>query len=1415
MEITIRWQLEGVSSGLHGDRRALARQATDTKMLRPCFPLLKGRPVLVLLLVQTFICSQLPSNVGQPITTIRGYSPDQEGLLYIKHSIPNFSLFQRRTSLSGWADRPGVDVCTWSGVACNNNGSVTELDFAGDYSVLIGNIGDVLYGASLIPNLAALNLSNNAFTGTLPASLSMPNLQYLILDYNYIEGQVPAAWGANGAFPALQVLHLSNNPGLNGTLPGSWGADNSSMTQLQRLMLSSTNVTGSLPAQWAAQLPALQNINISDTLLTGTLPAEWSSLNLTYLKLDRNSLQGSIPGTWGANGSFPVLFGLSLYSNFLTGTLPAAWAVEGAMPALRLLDVSRNNLSGVVPSGWGVPGLSLFVTSGNRFCGPTPTRYQLFICPQFRLRCSRNATFPATCPAGPPPELPAPPAGNANDAAVLVRLQQMLVKYQPAGRSDPLWDPTHPYCSWIGVQCAPNGQVRALNFSTPVYAPPVQLPTATQPASVTLGVDGSVKADAAEFLTTISELPALEKVDMTNQWLIGTLPANISFPSLRELYLTDNDISGTLPAEWADNGAFPLLRLLALDYNWRLSGSLPSAWGRNPSSMAKLEVLQIGHSNFSGTLPESWTNQLPVLSIFYGGFNTLSGSLPSEWQAMNALTNFHAEGNNLTGTLPSEWGSAGAWPYLQEMNLDANLLQGTLPQTWGGNGSMPAIGTIILSRNQLTGSIPPSWGTISGTPRFPTLQQLDLLPGNPGLCGPLPSGLPVFTLDNGGQLIANLSRDCPGAKSTGPIPVPIPAAPAQAPAPATLAAAGTTASAAATIGGSTAHVGLIVGVVVGGCALIGTVLVALFLVLGRRRKERQRMLERLQHDPKFVDCTGKGHYCQHGSMHEGLHDSDSMIPPSNGGPPRSNVPYTSLVRVARGSPTGYGLNRPSRDRSGEARSGSLEESASSSRATGGSQATQSGSIKSAMVSPFASVGSPGGQVGGPKQGPGRGFAAESFLARLSLPQIMPLRDWELDLDKLEVEVDEEGEEVVLGRGGFGVVLKGTYRHAPVAIKRLKDQSPEQQEAFLKEMAILRACRGSRYIVPFVGASLLPGDTILAMDFMEGGNLWEALTRIGRNGQPIYQWNGRGRRVAHDVALGLHYLHDSRVVHLDLKSCNVLIAADGTAKISDVGMAALLSNNYLSRTAPAGTWAWVAPEVLMAGKVTDKADIFSFGVVLWEIITAERPTWRGNLREIRVPEEAPQEIADLVLRCTSDADARPDALECAQIINQFCPGGSGRRLSPQSATHSGQRNGQPGQQVGASGQLVQQVGSGERLGQYPGVPRLAGDSGRLSQGSNRSSQLGVISEDAGQLPAASGQQREQEGISGQQPDGSGQSEQASGVRWQHTGNSVEDAEQEKQPAAESMRQLEGTAGDGRQADDRPRVLQKIPPSPFAS
>ncbi len=72
-----------------------------------------------------------------------------------------------------------------------------------------------------------------------------------------------------------------------------------------------------------------------------------------------------------------------------------------------------------------------------------------------------------------------------------------------------------------------------------------------------------------------------------------------------------------------------------------------------------------------------------------------------------------------------------------------------------------------------------------------------------------------------------------------------------------------------------------------------------------------------------------------------------------------------------------------------------------------------------------------------------------------------------------MELDEAGNEVRLGHGAYGTVVKGRYRMAPVAIKKLRDQSPEQQAQFLREMAILRACHGNRHIVPFVGASIAP------------------------------------------------------------------------------------------------------------------------------------------------------------------------------------------------------------------------------------------------------------------------------------------------------------------------------------------------------
>ena len=109
--------------------------------------------------------------------------------------------------------------------------------------------------------------------------------------------------------------------------------------------------------------------------------------------------------------------------------------------------------------------------------------------------------------------------------------------------------------------------------------------------------------------------------------------------------------------------------------------------------------------------------------------------------------------------------------------------------------------------------------------------------------------------------------------------------------------------------------------------------------------------------------------------------------------------------------------------------------------------------------------------------------------------------------------------------------------------------------------------------------------------------------------------GLGKRIALDIARGLHFLHTHRIVHMDVKSPNVLLGRTFTAKLADVGLAKFMQKDYLSAAKSVGTFAWSAPEVLMGGRCSEKVDIFSFGVVLWELCTGESPV-RGRLRPVK-------------------------------------------------------------------------------------------------------------------------------------------------------------------------------------------------------
>lgn len=271
-------------------------------------------------------------------------------------------------------------------------------------------------------------------------------------------------------------------------------------------------------------------------------------------------------------------------------------------------------------------------------------------------------------------------------------------------------------------------------------------------------------------------------------------------------------------------------------------------------------------------------------------------------------------------------------------------------------------------------------------------------------------------------------------------------------------------------------------------------------------------------------------------------------------------------------------------------------------------------------------------------------------------------NWEIEGSELEYTKK-------LGSGASGKVYRGLYKNKEVAIKVLTAVDAEDEmEEFRKEFLILTEVK-SPHMVTFFGASIEPKLTMV-MEYCQRGSLYHVLN----NKLTDFTWD-MALNFCHEMALGMSELHgwNPAIVHRDLKSLNLLVTQDWKIKVCDFGLSRFTGGNNLETFKKlCGTFAYCAPEIFNGGSFTDRSDVFSMGIVVWEIINRtmkgkyEQPYSEFNLvydfqiivqasQGLRpsAPPNTPQPLLDLITICTdSDVSKRPTASEVVSKIAEI-------------------------------------------------------------------------------------------------------------------------------------------------------------------
>ncbi|XP_062183379.1 leucine-rich repeat receptor-like serine/threonine-protein kinase BAM1 [Phragmites australis] len=674
----------------------------------------------------------------------------------------------------------------------------------------------------------------------------------------------------------------------------------------------------------------------------------------------------------------------------------------------------------------------------------------------------------------------------------------------------------------------------------------------------------------------LGRLRNLTVMDISNCGLTGRIPAELgALSSLDTLFLHTNQLSGAIPPELGN-----LTSLTALDLS---NNALTSEVPRSLASLASLRLLNLFLNRLHGPVPD-FVAALPRLETVQLFMNNLTGRVPAGLGANSALRLVDLSSNRLTGVIPETLCASGELSTAILMN---NFLFGPIP---GSFGSCTSLTRVRLGQNYLNGTIP------AGLLYLPRLNLLELQ--NNLLSGPVSSNP---SLSPAGSQLAqlNLSNNL----LSGPLPSTL----------ANLTALETLLISNNRLGGAVppeiGELRRLVKLDLSGNALSGPIPEA----VGRCAELTYLDLSRNNLSGPIPEAIAGIRVLNY--LNLSRNTLENKIPAAIGAmrsltaadfsyndlagqlPDTGQLGYLNATAFA-GNPRLCGpvLNRPCNYSAGAATAAPRR------NGTGDLKLVLAlGLLACSVVFAAAAVLRARSYRGGPDGGGAWRFTAFH----------------KVDFGIAEViECMKDGN--VVGRGGAGVVYAGRARSGgAIAVKRLQGSGAaaawapgggRHDHGFRAEIRTLGSIR-HRNIVRLLAFCTNQEANVLVYEYMGNGSLGELLH--GKGGG-FLAWDRR-YRIALEAARGLCYLHHDctpMIVHRDVKSNNILLGDNFEAHVADFGLAKFLRSGTGATSecmsAVAGSYGYIAPEYAYTLRVDEKSDVYSYGVVLLELITGRRP-----------------------------------------------------------------------------------------------------------------------------------------------------------------------------------------------------------------